>query len=67
MHTAIEELLEAVFCMQSVRYVCDTAIEELLGEVFPMWSMLRLYNEEQLQLRESLEKAVRRGGWWPGN
>jgi hypothetical protein len=33
---------------------CDATIEELLGEVFSVRSVLRLYNEEQLQLmRES--------------
>jgi hypothetical protein len=36
--------------------------EKLLGEVFSVWSVPRLYNEEQLQLQESLETAVRRIG-----
>jgi hypothetical protein len=34
----------------------------MLREVFPMLSVLRPYNEEQLQLREILETAVRRVG-----
>jgi hypothetical protein len=39
----------------------DTHVtRELLGALFYMGSVPRLYNEEQLQLRESLEKAVRR-------
>jgi hypothetical protein len=42
-HTTIEELLEAVFSVRSVR---------------------RLYNEDQLPLRESLESAVRSVGGW---
>jgi hypothetical protein len=39
-------------------------MEELLEEVFSVWSMLRLYDEEQEQLRESLEMAVRIVGGW---
>jgi hypothetical protein len=35
---------------------------ELLEAVFSVRSMWRLYNEEQLRLRESLETAVRRVG-----
>jgi hypothetical protein len=41
-----------------------TTIEELMGEEFSMQFMLRIYNEEQLQLCESLETAVRRVGSW---
>jgi hypothetical protein len=37
-------------------------IEELLGEVFSMRSVPKLYNEEQLRLRESLQTGVRRVG-----
>jgi hypothetical protein len=37
-------------------------IEELLEAVFTMRSVPRLYNEEQLRLRERLETAVRRVG-----
>jgi hypothetical protein len=33
---------------------------ELLEAVFSMWSVSRLYNEEPLRLRESLETAVGR-------
>jgi hypothetical protein len=39
-------------------------MEELLGEVFYVWSVTRLYNEDQLPLRESLETAARRVGGW---
>jgi hypothetical protein len=41
-----------------------TTMEELLETVFSVWSLLRLYNEKQLQLRESLEMAVRKVGAW---
>jgi hypothetical protein len=41
-----------------------TKIVELLGEVFYIRSVPRLYSEEQLLLRESLEMAVRRVGGW---
>jgi hypothetical protein len=37
-------------------------IEELLEAVFLVRSVPRLYNEEQLRLRERLETAVRRAG-----
>jgi hypothetical protein len=40
------------------------ATTELLEEVFSVWSVPRIYNEEQLQLQESLETAVRRVGGW---
>jgi hypothetical protein len=33
-------------------------IEELLEALFSVWSVPRLYNEEQLRLREGLETAV---------
>jgi hypothetical protein len=36
--------------------------EELLDAVFSVWSVPRLYNEDQLPLEESPEMAVRRGG-----
>jgi hypothetical protein len=39
-----------------------TAAIELMGEVFSVQFMLRISNEEQVQLRESLEMAVRRVG-----
>jgi hypothetical protein len=39
-------------------------IEELLEAVFSVRSMPRLYNEQQLRLRMSLEIAVRRVGGW---
>jgi hypothetical protein len=35
-------------------------MEELLEAVFSVWFMLRLYNESQLPLEESIETAVRR-------
>jgi hypothetical protein len=38
------------------------AIIEMWEAVFSVGSVPRLYNEEQLQLRESLETAVRRVG-----
>jgi hypothetical protein len=41
---------EAAFSMQSMRQLCDATIEELLGEVFSTWSVLRLYNKEQMRL-----------------
>jgi hypothetical protein len=44
-----------VFSKWSERYPHDATIEELLGEVFSVWSMLRLNNEEHLQLQESLD------------
>jgi hypothetical protein len=39
-------------------------IEELLEAVFCVRSVPRLYNEDQLRLRESSETAVRRIGGW---
>jgi hypothetical protein len=33
--------------------------DELLEAVFSVWSVLRLYNEGQLPLEESLETAMR--------
>jgi hypothetical protein len=51
-----------VFCTRSERQPRDGTIEELLGEVFSIFSVSRLYNEEQFRLRESLEMAVRRAG-----
>jgi hypothetical protein len=42
----------------------DATIEELLEAAFSMWSVPRLYNEEQLRLRECLETAVRRVECW---
>jgi hypothetical protein len=46
--------------------VTDTheTIEELLEAVFSVRSVPRLYNEDQLPLRGSLETAVRRAGGW---
>jgi hypothetical protein len=41
-----------------------TTAEKLLGEVFSVLSMLRLYNEAQLPLDESLETVERRLGAW---
>jgi hypothetical protein len=38
--------------------------QKLLGEVFSVWSMPRLYKEDQLRLRESLETTVRRVRGW---
>jgi hypothetical protein len=46
----------------SVRKLHEATVEELLGEVFSMRSVPRLYNEGQLQFRESLETEVRRVG-----
>jgi hypothetical protein len=43
--------------------LCDEIMERL-GKVFSVRSVPRLYNEEQLRLRESLETAVRRVGGW---
>jgi hypothetical protein len=40
----------------------NTTIDELLGDVFSVESVPRLYKEEQLRLRESLETAVSRVG-----
>jgi hypothetical protein len=37
-------------------------IEELLEAVFFVWSVLRLHNEGQLLLEESLEMAVKGAG-----
>jgi hypothetical protein len=51
--------LEEVFSARSVILLRDATIEELLGEVFCVRYMPRLYNEEQLRLRESLETAVK--------
>jgi hypothetical protein len=39
-------------------------IEELLEAVFSVRSVPKLYNEGQLPLEESLERAVRRLGGW---
>jgi hypothetical protein len=39
-------------------------IEELLEDVFSVESVPRLYNEDQLPLRDSPETAVRRVGGW---
>jgi hypothetical protein len=39
-------------------------IEEMLEMLFSVWSMPRLYNEDQLPVEESLETAVRRVGGW---
>jgi hypothetical protein len=50
-----------VFSMLSERYPRDATIE-LVGEVFSVRSVPRLYKEKQLQLRESLEMAVRKVG-----
>jgi hypothetical protein len=65
---------ETAVAMQwlSNRYVMaatDThaATEELLGEVFSLRSMSRLYNEDQLPLRDSLEAAASLRGREPGN
>jgi hypothetical protein len=44
--------------------VAEATLEELLDEVFSVWFVPRLYNEEQLRLRERLEMAVRRVGGW---
>jgi hypothetical protein len=38
--------------------------KEVVEEVFSVWSMLRLYNEDQLPSEECLETAVRRVGGW---
>jgi hypothetical protein len=38
--------------------------EELLEAVFPVRSVLMLYNEDKLSLRETSETAVRRVGGW---
>jgi hypothetical protein len=51
-----------VFSALSKRYSRDATIEELLREVFSVRSVLRLYNDEQVLLRESLETAVRKVG-----
>jgi hypothetical protein len=40
------------------------AIDELLKAVLSVRSVPRLYKEEQLRLRESLETAVRKVGGW---
>jgi hypothetical protein len=48
-----------VFSTRSVRQLRDAAVEELLGEVFSVRYVPRLYNEEQLRLRESLKMVVR--------
>jgi hypothetical protein len=37
---------------------------ELLEAVFPVRSLLKLYNVDQLPLRDSLEIAIRRVGGW---
>jgi hypothetical protein len=55
---------KAMLSTQFMRQLGDTTIEGLLGEMFPMWSVPSLYIEGQLQLRESLEAAVRRVGGW---
>jgi hypothetical protein len=39
-------------------------IEELLEALLSVRSVLRLYNEGQLPLEESFERAVRRVGGW---
>jgi hypothetical protein len=41
-----------------------TTIELLLEAVFSVRPMMRLYDEGQLPLEESLEMAVRRVGGW---
>jgi hypothetical protein len=51
-----------VFAMLSERESCAATKKELAGEVFSLRSVPRLYNEEQLRLRESLETEVRRLG-----
>jgi hypothetical protein len=53
-----------VFSAQYERYPRDETIEELFREVFSTQSVQRLYNEEQLRLRKSLETAMRRIGGW---
>jgi hypothetical protein len=40
------------------------AMEKVLEAVFSVLSMPRLYNEDQLPLRDSLETAVRKVGGW---
>jgi hypothetical protein len=54
------------FSSRHVKEATDTraAIEDLLKSVFSLGSVSRLYNERQLQLRVSLETAVRRVGGW---
>jgi hypothetical protein len=49
---------------QSERRLCDATRKELPEAVFSMRSVPRLYNEEQLRLRERLETAVRLVGGW---
>jgi hypothetical protein len=39
-------------------------IEELLESVLTVWSVPRLYNEEQLPLEKSIETALKRVGGW---
>jgi hypothetical protein len=39
-------------------------MEELLEAGLPVWSVPMLHNEEQLRLRESLERAMRGVGGW---
>jgi hypothetical protein len=51
-----------VFSTPSEREPRDASVEELLEAVFSIKSVPRLYNEEQLRLRESLEKAIRTAG-----
>jgi hypothetical protein len=49
---------------QFARKLRKATTEELLGEVFSVRSVPRLYSEEQVRLRDSLETAVRRVGGW---
>jgi hypothetical protein len=51
-----------VFCTWYVRELRDVTKEEHLGKMFSVRSESKLYNKEQLLLKESIEAEVRRGG-----
>jgi hypothetical protein len=60
--TKIAHAVGMVFPAWSSWIVTSPTIEELLEAVFSVQSVLRLYNNDHLPSRDSLEAAVRRVG-----
>jgi hypothetical protein len=60
--TITHEQRDEVFCAVC-EDCCHPSIRELLEAVFSVTSVPRLYKEDQLPLRKSLETAVRRRVW----
>jgi hypothetical protein len=44
--------------------IATTDMHTIMEEMFCVWSMLKLYNDDQLPLQQSPEMAVRRVGDW---